>query len=254
VPPFSSSRLQLLPVATPGAAPWSPGARPPEREASRVPPSRPTLVPVPPTDDRNSRDAVRERERERDALANVVALGDETERLAIARLRAGETEALGKLYDLHHKAVRTFAVRFLGDAAAAEDLVHDVFVALPRSLASYRGEKGLRSYLVAMAANLSKNHVRAAARRRSLAIRAGHEPQRAPSLPDEAIQRAQLTTRLQRALDELSHEHRVTFVLCALEDRSSPEVAEMLTIPEATVRTRLFHAKKRLREILENDR
>jgi RNA polymerase sigma-70 factor, ECF subfamily len=178
----------------------------------------------------------------------------ETERLAIVRLQAGETDALGPLYDLHHKAVRTFAVRFLGDAAAAEDLVHDVFVALPRSIATYRGERGLRSYLVAMAANLSKNHVRAAARRRALAVRAGEEPQRASTQPDEALQRAQLTARLQRALDELTHEHRVTFVLCALEDRSSPEVAAMLAIPEATVRTRLFHGKKRLRELLENDR
>lgn len=176
------------------------------------------------------------------------------ERDAVQRLRAGETDALGTLYDLHHRAVRTFAVRFLGDASAAEDLVHDVFVALPRSLTTYRGERGLRSYLVAMAANVSKNHARAAARRRNLAVRAGNEPQDTTPQPDEALHRAQLTARLQRALDGLSHEHRVTFVLCALEDRSSPEVAEMLAIPEATVRTRLFHSKKRLRELLENER
>ena len=50
----------------------------------------------------------------------------------------------------------------------------------------------------------------------------------------------------QRALD-----HRVAFVLCEVEERSSREVAEIVGVPEATVRTRLFHAKKKLRVLLE---
>lgn len=173
---------------------------------------------------------------------------------AIARLRTGDLAALGELYDQHHAAVRTFAVRFLGDAAAAEDLVHDVFVALPEAVGSYRGEGGLRSFLIAMAANLSKNHVRAAARRRALANRAAEEPRPSPPRPDELHDRGELSNRLQRALDALSHDHRVAFVLCEIEERTSPAVATMLAVPEATVRTRLFHAKKRLRELLENDR
>ena len=173
---------------------------------------------------------------------------------AIARLRTGDVTALGELYDRHHAPVRTFAVRFLGDAAAAEDLVHDVFVALPDAIGRYRAEGGLRSFLVAMAANLSKNHVRSAARRRALATRAGREPQHDPTRPDEVFDRAELGNRLQRALDALTHEHRVTFVLCEIEERPGPEVATMLGIPEATVRTRLFHGKKKLREFLESAR
>lgn len=169
---------------------------------------------------------------------------------AVAALRTGDLDALGELYDLHHAAVRGFAMRFLGDAAAAEDLVQEVFLALPDALTRYRGEAPLRSFLVAMAANQSKNHVRAAARRRATAARAGREPEpRVPS-PDEDLDRAQLAALLQGALDELGHDHRVAFVLCEVEERTSPEVAAMLGIPEATVRTRLFHAKKRLRELL----
>lgn len=179
---------------------------------------------------------------------------DLIEARAVARLRSGDMEALGDLYDLHHASVRAFAVRFLGDAVAAEDLLHDVFVALPAAITGYRGDAPLRSFLVAMAANQSKNHVRAAVRRRALVQRVGREPADPSVGADDAHEREELARLLQRALDQLSHEHRVAFVLCEIEERTSPAVASMLGIPEATVRTRLFHAKKRLRELLGDDR
>ena len=54
------------------------------------------------------------------------------------------------------------------------------------------------------------------------------------------------------ALDALPIEQRVAFVLCEVEDRTSREAAEIIGAPEGTVRTRLFHAKRKLREELEN--
>ncbi len=176
------------------------------------------------------------------------------ERRALLRVAAGELDALGGLYDEHHEGVRAFAVRLVGDASVAEDLVHDVFLALPSAAGRFRGDSSLRTFLIAMAANLSRNHVRAAARRRALAARAAVEPVEQPTRPDEAWERRQLAARLQRALDELSLDHRIAFTLCEIEERSSPEVARMLGVPEATVRTRLFHAKRRLRELLGGER
>lgn len=187
------------------------------------------------------------------SLRLVTAEGD-LEGRRVAELRAGDLEALGTLFDLHHASLRTFAMRFLGDAAAAEDLVQDVFLALPDAIARYRGEAPLKSFLVAMAANLSKNHVRAAARRRAMIAKAALEPVPQATRPDAELERERLGGMLQRALDELGHEHRVAFVLCEIEERTSPEVAQLLGIPEATVRTRLFHAKKKLRELLEDAR
>jgi RNA polymerase sigma-70 factor (ECF subfamily) len=52
-------------------------------------------------------------------------------------------------------------------------------------------------------------------------------------------------------MDELSFDHRSAFVLCEVEERSSREVAEILGVPEGTVRTRLFHARQKLRASLE---
>jgi RNA polymerase sigma-70 factor (ECF subfamily) len=54
-------------------------------------------------------------------------------------------------------------------------------------------------------------------------------------------------------MDELPIEQRVAFVLCEVEEKSSREVAAIAGVPEATVRTRLFHAKRKLRALLEEE-
>jgi RNA polymerase sigma-70 factor (ECF subfamily) len=58
---------------------------------------------------------------------------------------------------------------------------------------------------------------------------------------------------LTRCLDKLTHDHRSAFVLCEVEELSSREVAEVLDVPEGTVRTRLMHAKKKLRAMIEKE-
>jgi len=65
----------------------------------------------------------------------------------VARLVRADPAAVGEVYDQHHRAVRAFASRLVGDAAAAEDLVHEVFVTLPRAMRGYRFESSLRCSL-----------------------------------------------------------------------------------------------------------
>jgi RNA polymerase sigma-70 factor (ECF subfamily) len=73
---------------------------------------------------------------------------------------------------------------------------------------------------------------------------------REAAAPDEAWERRQLAAELQRALDRLPLEERVVVILCEVEERTSVEAAAIVGAPEATVRTRLSRAKKRLRAIL----
>lgn len=168
----------------------------------------------------------------------------------IARVRAGDTEAITLVYRQHHVAVRAFAQRLVGDIESAEDLVQDVFVALPSAIARFRGEASLRTFLVSIAVNRAKNHVRSAMRRRAALARLGREPE--PSSPDlqADAERRELAGRLMRALDELPLDQRVAIVLSEIEERTSAEIALIVGAPEATVRTRVFHAKRKLRTIL----
>lgn len=182
-----------------------------------------------------------------DRLAEV----DDTPHALVVRLQRAETGAITLVYQQHHVAVRAFAQRLVGDLEAAEDLVQDVFVALPKAIARFRGDCALRTFLVSIAVNHAKNHVRSAARRRAALARLGREPE--PSSPDlhRELERRELADRLMLALDELPLEQRVAIVLSEIEERTSVEIATIVGAPEGTVRTRIFHGKKKLRELLE---
>src|SRR6478735_12794607 len=169
------------------------------------------------------------------------------------RLAAADPAAVGAVYDQHHRAVRAFASRLVGDSAAAEDLLHEVFVALPRAIRGYRFESSLRTFLISIAVNHARHHVRAASRRRAAMGRFALEPEGNSQDPEQVQRRKELASLLTRALDALPLEQRVAFVLCEVEERTSREVAEITGVPEATVRTRLHHAKKKLREELSQE-
>jgi RNA polymerase sigma-70 factor (ECF subfamily) len=171
----------------------------------------------------------------------------------LSRLRRAEPAAVGEAYDQNHDAVRAFARRLVGDPEAAEDLVHEVFVSLPRAIRRYREQSSLRTFLISIAVNHARHFVRAAARRRSALDRLAREPINHPVDPEHEARDRELGRALIRALDDLPLDQRVAFVLCEVEERTSRDAAAIVGVPEATVRTRLFHAKKRLRARLEKE-
>jgi RNA polymerase sigma-70 factor (ECF subfamily) len=178
------------------------------------------------------------------------------EQILVDRLRRAEPAAVGEVYDQHHATVRAFAKRLVGEPEAAEDLVHEVFVSLPRAIERFRGDASLRTFLISIAVNHAKHYVRAASRRRAaldrLAAHQAAQPQAAPD-PEQSARRQELAAALSRALDQLPLDQRIAFVLCEVEERSSREVATVVGVPEATVRTRLFHARKKLRAALAEE-
>lgn len=183
--------------------------------------------------------------------ADALALRDASAvRSLVESVRRGDAAAISTVYRQHHVAVRAFAQRLVGDVESAEDLVQDVFVALPSAIARFRGDASLRTFLVSIAVNRAKNHVRSAMRRRAALAKLGREPE--PSSPDlqRDLERRQLADTLMLALDELPLEQRVAIVLSEIEERTSAEIATIVGAPEGTVRTRIFHAKRKLRETL----
>jgi RNA polymerase sigma-70 factor (ECF subfamily) len=185
-------------------------------------------------------------------LASILT-GTTEEAVLLERLRDGEPEAVAEVYDRHHAMVFAFARRLIGDAAAVQDLVHETFVSLPGAMRRFEGGSSLRTFLLSIAINHARHHLRAASRRRQAMQRFTHESSDAPppSGPEQHALRVDLARELSRALDLLPLDQRVAFVLCEVEERTSKEAAVIVGAPEATVRTRLFHAKKKLREELE---
>ncbi len=168
----------------------------------------------------------------------------------VAALRGGEVDGLGAAFDRWHQRVRVLAQRLLGDEAAAEDVVQEAFEALPRAVRTYRGDVSLEAFVLSIAVKRARRHRRAAARRRKALDELGRRRHAmAPTAgdPETDTYRAELARRLERALGRLPHDQRVAFVLCEVEGMTAIEAAIVADAKEATMRTRLFHARRKLR-------
>jgi RNA polymerase sigma-70 factor (ECF subfamily) len=185
----------------------------------------------------------------RAAVGDMRQAGAPSDQVLATAVATGDLDALGKIYDTHHGAVRAFARRLI-DHAAAEDLVHDTFLTLPKAFARWNGEGSLRTFIMGVAVNHARHRVRSKSRFSLAMLRFSREPERNEQNPEETSEQKRLAEMLRRALETLSFDHRTTFVLCEVEERTSVEVAEILGIPEGTVRTRLHHAKQKLRAVL----
>jgi RNA polymerase sigma-70 factor (ECF subfamily) len=183
----------------------------------------------------------------------VVDAPDDDDDEILDGLRADRLEAQAAAFDRWHQRVRVLARRLLADAAAAEDVVQEVFTALPGAARRFRGEVPLATFVLAIAVKRARHHQRVAYRRRAALGRltAGDRP--GPRDPEQDAYRRELGLRLGAALERLPHEQRVAFVLCEVEELSSADAAAIAGAPEGTVRTRLFHARRRLRDLLSEE-
>lgn len=168
----------------------------------------------------------------------------------IERAASGDGAALVTLYRAHAPRLRTFALRLVGCEMAADDLVHDVFLALPSALSRFRGDCSLHSFLVSITVRSARRHLRSAQRRRRLEARSAELPPPEDRATDAESERRELAVLLSRALDALPLAQRVAFILCEVEEHTSQEVAEILGEQAGTIRARVFHAKRKLRERL----
>jgi RNA polymerase sigma-70 factor (ECF subfamily) len=111
-------------------------------------------------------------------------------------LGSGSVEAMAIFYDRNHERVRVLARRLLGDDAAAEDVVQEVFAAFPRAVRRYRGDCDLEGFLLAVAVKKARSHLRSTIRRRRLLERYGREERPGPRDPEQDAYRKDLVRRL----------------------------------------------------------
>ena len=184
-------------------------------------------------------------------LLRSAAIADEGELLE--RAVVADSRAIGAIYDQYHGALCSFARRLLGDDQTAEDLVHDVFVLLPRLLGRFEPGRSLRSFLLGIAANLAQHHLRSTGRRSRMAARFARELAPAVATPEHEVERRRMAEALRRALDGLPFDQRVAFVLCEIEGHPTREAADILGVPDGTLRRRLFDARQKLRARLTKE-
>lgn len=185
--------------------------------------------------------------------------------IELASLAAsGVAPAFEAIMRRHNRLLFRTVRSILKSDADTEDAVQDAYLAAWRALGTFRGDARLSSWLVRIALNEAFKRVR---RRASNVVMfgtgSGAEPgEEGPEAtmeadddqrPDMAASRAEMRRFMEARIDQLPDQFRTVFMLRAVEEMPVEEVAALLDIPEATVRTRFFRARAQLRESLSRD-
>ncbi|MGW3250127.1 RNA polymerase sigma factor [Streptomyces fungicidicus] len=176
----------------------------------------------------------------------------------IARVRAGEPEAYAELVRAH-TGIALRAAAALGAGADAEDVVQQAFVKAYCALGRFRDGTAFRPWLLSIVANESRNTVRAAVRRNSLADREAALVEAKPVIPesaDPAVATLETERRgaLVAALEKLGEEHRLVVTYRYLLEMDERETAQALGWPRGTVKSRLNRALRKLERLLPDFR
>lgn len=188
--------------------------------------------------------------------ALAVALGEPDDELLVQRAQGGELAAFSALVRRHQDRVYSLCLRWLRDPALAEEVAQDVFISVHRALPGFRGEARFTTWLTRVTVNHCKNKRLYESRR----ARDRHEPLEGLARPDRpdreladeragtdrALQRSEASALLLAALDALDEGHRAVIVLRDLEDLNYDEIAELLSVPVGTVKSRLHRARHQL--------
>jgi RNA polymerase sigma-70 factor (ECF subfamily) len=166
----------------------------------------------------------------------------------LKRVRAGDSLALKALYARNRVAIYHFALRLTRSEAAAEDVVSEVFIDVWRNAAAFAGRSDAQTFLLAMARNKAYSHLRKR-REDELDEEAVAQIEDEADTPEVSLQKRDKADVLRACLMELSCAHREVIDLVYYHDKSIDEVAEILAVPEGTVKTRMFYARKRLCEL-----
>jgi RNA polymerase sigma-70 factor, ECF subfamily len=154
----------------------------------------------------------------------------------LARLVAGgDQSAFEAVMRRYNRALFRTARAILRDDAEAEDALQEAYLQVYRTMGSYRGEARLSTWLARVVANEALMRLRKQARRSAIV----------PLQPGVAVEEI---NEIEERIDALPGAYRAVFMLRAVEEYSVEETANILQIPEATVRSRFFRARSLLRE------
>ncbi|UPT73705.1 MAG: RNA polymerase sigma factor [Elusimicrobiota bacterium] len=165
----------------------------------------------------------------------------------------------------HSELVFNLALRLTGNRVDAEDLAQDALIRALRALPKFRGDSKLSTWAYTITVNTWKNRVRAEKSRgfwKTISFGVLGGPDKDPDEPDwepkgndapidENLEQEGTATVVQKALLQLDADDRAIVVLREIDEKSYGEIAEVLGLPEGTVKSRLFRARAKLKTILE---
>ena len=171
-----------------------------------------------------------------------------SDKTLIRRIAAGDQSAMRALFARYRVALYRWLLRFVDDGALAEDLLSEVFLDVWRHAASFEARSSVSTWLLAIA----RYKALSARRRRTDAELDEATVSTVPDIADDpevTLQKKNRAEALRQSLLRLSH--REVIDLAYYHGKSVKEIAEIVSISEATVKTRMFYARRKLAELVE---
>jgi RNA polymerase sigma-70 factor, ECF subfamily len=173
-----------------------------------------------------------------------------SDEVLIGRIASGDRLAMQVLFARHHVKVFRFVLRLVRNESAAEDLISEVFLDVWRQAGKFEGRSAVSTWLISIA----RFKALSVLRRRSedeLDDETASAIEDQADDPEVALAKKDKGAALRECLTKLSPEHREIVDLVYYHEKSVAEVADIVGIPEATVKTRMFYARKKLSELLK---
>ena len=177
---------------------------------------------------------------------------DESDAALVERCRAGGDAAFRELIDRYKNLVYGVIFRTVADRSRADDLAQEVFLRVHRGLPSFRGDSSLSTWMFRIVRNVCVETRDRRRFERSLdALASDDRPGVDPGAHDPAFATIELRDRLDKAMSRLPPAARFLVSAHYLGGQKYEDLARALDMPIGTVKTHLYRAKRRLRELLE---
>ena len=175
---------------------------------------------------------------------------DAEDHILIQRFLAGEEAAFACLVERYYQRIDRLAQQVVRHPMAAEDITQEVFLRAYRALPRFRGDASFYSWLYRIAINLCLNYLRRQANHVSTADEPEVSALPVAADPSVLLENQERERLVRRAIDALPAHYRVAIILRDLEGFSYQEIADILSIPLGTVKSRINFGKRLLRESL----
>jgi RNA polymerase sigma-70 factor (ECF subfamily) len=191
----------------------------------------------------------------------MLASSDDRDRTDMASLAAGHEAALNDLMERHGKKLFHYLIRSLQNEDEAADMAQETFVRVYQNRTKFDPAQKFSTWLYAIAGNMVRDCYRSRVRHPQVSLDAkdeasdtefGGQLTDASLIPSESMQASERTDAIRKAVAVLPEELRTPLILAEYEEMSQAEIGEILNCSAKAVETRIYRARKQLREALKS--
>ena len=170
---------------------------------------------------------------------------DDNNKVLLRRIAVGEQAALQALFELYHTRIFRFIKRLIGSEAIAEEIANEVFMEVWRNAGKFEGRSKVSTWIMAIAHNRAVSALR---KRQETQIEDDMFETIADTAdnPETVSAKRSKGEQIRLCMERLTPEHREIIDLVYYHEKSIAEIAEIVSIPASTVKTRMFNARQKL--------